>query len=653
VKIPKYQTPIFIFSLLVLFFSLIVQCTGLATKLAALISSSSITPFIEKHIIHRSLDPLYIVRNWTNIIKRISEVGVLLAAILLFLVREKWFLFVRDIPRFIEFISKLISGEIKIFFLCGLFGAVFFIATFGTAILDVTNTGWLMAEGSDLSQHYVGWRFFRKSPWYFPIGLMDNIIYPFKLSIIFTDSIPLFAVFFKLLSPILPENFQYFGVFGLLVWFLQGGISAIVIQKLCRHSLFSVIGSMFFIFSTTMMQRIFAHTSLASHFIILLCIYAYLCLNTRQNLRRNIAVWGGLFTLGASLHMYFLPIVFVFMVASAVKNFLETRKLCSNIISCVASLFILFSVMFVLGAFYSGVDTASDGLGYYSMNVNALLNSQNTSRFLKGLPHATDGQYEGYGYLGFGILLGCFFIVCFALLKSTEIKQTLQNARIKRNGIILTAVLLFFFIFALSPAVTFNDKELFKLYVIPIAERFWGTFRSTGRFVWVLQYMIICGMIVAIKNIFGVRKGLIFICVLLAVQYLDLKKYFFERGSTFRQRTEWVSPLTSTGWDEIIQAKRHLFFVYGGAYGFGSKSVMFALADFARLHALTTNDMYIARSKNWQKIEQRKIEERNRILEDNASGETIYIFETIEQTEEYRTWLNIVILDGIVIGVKK
>ena len=91
-------------------------------------------------------------------------------------------------------------------------GAIFFIIIYGFCVLDPTYDEWLLGKG-DLTQHYLGWCFYRRSEWTFPVGLTNQLAYPTYTSVIFTDSIPVFAVFFKLLSPLLPETFQYFGLF--------------------------------------------------------------------------------------------------------------------------------------------------------------------------------------------------------------------------------------------------------------------------------------------------------------------------------------------------------------------------------------------------------------------------------------------------------
>ena len=67
----------------------------------------------------------------------------------------------------------------------GLIGAVIFIICYGFAVLDVTNDGWLL-KGGDLIQHYVGWKAYRQSPWQFPIGMTEGLIYPDETCVIYT-----------------------------------------------------------------------------------------------------------------------------------------------------------------------------------------------------------------------------------------------------------------------------------------------------------------------------------------------------------------------------------------------------------------------------------------------------------------------------------
>jgi hypothetical protein len=84
-----------------------------------------------------------------------------------------------------------------------------FALLYGFDIVNVTNDSWLYNEVGDMSQHYLGWLYYRKAPWSFPIGLQEGITYPYSFSVIYMDSIPIFALLFKMLSPVLPEVCQY------------------------------------------------------------------------------------------------------------------------------------------------------------------------------------------------------------------------------------------------------------------------------------------------------------------------------------------------------------------------------------------------------------------------------------------------------------
>ena len=81
---------------------------------------------------------------------------------------------------------------------------------YGFQTLNPYNIDWLMSALHDWGTHYLGWHFFKNEPWQFPLGNISNYFAPLGTNVGFTDSIPLLAIFFKLFSAILPENFQYF-----------------------------------------------------------------------------------------------------------------------------------------------------------------------------------------------------------------------------------------------------------------------------------------------------------------------------------------------------------------------------------------------------------------------------------------------------------
>lgn len=211
--------------------------------------------------------------------------------------------------------------------LSALLGAVAFILIYGYRVLIPTYADWMMLGGGDPQQHYLGWRFFQQSSWYFPIGMMDNLGYPIMTSVVFTDSIPLFAVIFKLLTPLLPANFQYFGIWGILCFMPQGALGALICLRYARSPVQAVLGSLLFILSPPILHRMFYHTTLAGHWIILLgltLVVYHQFLAKRPALA--ILLWGLLGGLIASIHLYFLPMCGILCIGYCAYDIIRNKR---------------------------------------------------------------------------------------------------------------------------------------------------------------------------------------------------------------------------------------------------------------------------------------------------------------------------------------
>ncbi|MBV8378621.1 MAG: hypothetical protein JO279_16615, partial [Verrucomicrobia bacterium] len=67
--------------------------------------------------------------------------------------------------------------------------------------------------GGDYGTQFLGWHFYRNEPlWQLPFGLVRSYGEQRGSSLVYTDSIPLFAFIFRPFSPALPHYFQYVGL---------------------------------------------------------------------------------------------------------------------------------------------------------------------------------------------------------------------------------------------------------------------------------------------------------------------------------------------------------------------------------------------------------------------------------------------------------
>lgn len=553
---------------------------------------------------------------------------------------------------YLYFINILNNNHFTFFF-CGLIGAISFINIYGVAVLDFTYTNWFM-NGGDLSQHYLGWCYFRNSDWHFPIGMMDNIIYPFRVSVIYTDSIPLFAIIFKLLSPILPDSFQYFGFFGIICYFMQGAVSGLIVKRLSNNTLYAIISSIFFTLSTTMAWRMFAHTTLSAHFIILLCIYVCITkVGKERSTARNIAIWSGLLCLSSVTHLYFVPITLIFMFFYLIDDFFDDKKITKQIIIGMSSISLMLILMSIMGAFYTNTTKYAGGLGYYSANLLSLLNPYGTSTFIKNITPATSGQYEGYGYLGLGIIAGCFLVITIFLKNIKEINASLKSNILLRRLILTGMLFILFFIIALSPVVTFRDKVLFTYPVPGIISDVWGIFRSSGRFIWIPAYIIMFTIIIVIRREYSIRISIIILSILLFTQIMDTRGYIYRKGVQFSERVEWSSQLPSSEWNLLAEHYDHIVFLHNLIYR--DISISYAIADIATRNNMTTNDFNVSR-KDGDSIDDYRSLEIQRIIDGEASDETLYILSydliNLERMDERLiNMLYVYEIDGVYIGL--
>src|SRR4051794_2519898 len=96
--------------------------------------------------------------------------------------------------------------------------AWYFYLGFG-ATLPPGHIAWLMRD--DWTSYLWGFSFFRNAEWTFPLGDLPNLFYPIGTNVAFTDANPWMSLLFRSVSPWLPADFQFFGLWFLLCFVLQ------------------------------------------------------------------------------------------------------------------------------------------------------------------------------------------------------------------------------------------------------------------------------------------------------------------------------------------------------------------------------------------------------------------------------------------------
>ena len=434
-------------------------------------------------------------------------------------------------------VSTVISRNINLVIPC-IIGIVCFGFVFGFDKLSPSNNAWLMEE--DWAQQYLGWEFYRKAPWQFPIGKISTFFSPLGTNICYTDSAPLFSIIFKLFNFLLPmDYFQITGVWFLVCWVLMAYFSNKVLLEIgVKESYYRFLAVLLLTCAPVLLTRIH-HATLCAQWLILSAVWNYL---RKENIKGILITIFLLSFISAGTHPYLWFIVSGVNVATLLKHYFYTKRI--NLV-----FFILFSIGLVVVSFftfyiigYFSIDTSNikaDDYGVYSINLNAFFNSMGFSHYLKSLQIHHFEQSDSFAYLGLGFLS----LLPFFLLSNKRFCNII-NLKGSNLPLLVTAIILF--LLALTSKVTLGNILLFEFQNLDIIDRIGGLFRATGRFVWLSYYLMLLTIVVVLFRIAGKFK-LLLIATVCIVQFLDVRG-LFGRLSSEKQSSQIYS---FTGYDTL------------------------------------------------------------------------------------------------------
>ena len=468
----------------------------------------------------------------------------------------------------------------------GLFGAAFLAWLTGTRPLDPTNIDWVMK--GDWVPHHFGWHYFRIEPWHWPPGSVHGYYAPLGTSIGLTDSIPLAAYLLKPLSPLLPQPFQYLGLWLLLCFALQGALGARLIGRYTAAPIVQALGGALFVLVPTLLARV-GHAALCAHWLIL---WALLVASRQPGRRFGPVAWAALGLASGMTQPYLAAMVLPILAVAALTA--TTMRAAPRVLAMGSA-----TAATVAGWWLSGLfvlqgegSLARGGLGYYSMNLLAPISPFGWSAVLPELPIAGDGQaYEGFQYLGLGVLL---LVAAAGVIAWRRRRPVTAVAAAPLWTPAMVGVCLLMTAFALSPKVTFGRFVLVDLsgpWSAPLA-----AFRSSGRFFWPLAYLTLTWAVVTVATRLPHVLAVATLGAAVVVQAVDLHAIHADRRSVAHgvEFYAWPNPFTSPRWAAIAPGYAHLALVPPPQCGETPQPYESAVR-LASAHGLTLNAGVIAR----------------------------------------------------------
>ncbi len=519
----------------------------------------------------------------------------------------------------------------KIVFLIGaILGAITFIVIFGASMINPSNTNWVLGYTNDATQHHLGWVFFRNSPWTFPIGLTEGLTCDGKVSCMYSDSIPLFGLIFKILSPILPETFQFLGLWGVVCFALNGGFGASLLYRIKPDMLFASIGSLFYSAFPPSVNRITHHNSLGAIWLFLIAMI--LCLDHKREYKHKFTpmiLWAVNCMLAVLIHTYFVPMVFIVMMGYVILVVYRDKKLKKAVAVFGTSIASTILTLFIIGAFYGQGGYTDGGFGGYSSNLNTFFDSRGLSKFLKPL-NSFDGQGEGFGYLGLGMIV-CVFISLIILLSLIEKKEGnfIKTARglLKKYKVEFWAFIVVFmvsFCWAVSNRITLNGRLLLEIPLPRLIRGGLSIFRCSGRFIWVAGVLVMTSAMALVSKLTK-KTAIVAVAMCFLIQGMDIRDWCRTLHNQYAKQPAYEYALKDEKWEELTKDTKEIIFLpMKDAYGLYMQ-MYFDFAQMAAKKHMSLSSFYLARM-DLDSVRKYAQEQYDQLKAGNGRNDVLYVF---------------------------
>ena len=501
----------------------------------------------------------------------------------------------------------LLKKEIIIPIAVGIIG---FLLVVGITPLNFQNIGWL--SKGDALFNYIGWEIYRYGPWTNPVGLNPNYGLEFSSSIVYSDSIPIFAIFFKIFSGFLGEPFQYFGLWLLLCFVLQSIFGYKIAALLSPNEWIKIFIAAIFLFTPVMLFRTNVHLALTGHFVLLWAIYLNL------NRYSKSLQWAVLMSLVLGIHFYLFVMVFALWFGGIMDRatISKTTKIQTLILEIILVLAVMGFSAWQYGYFAIALgESAAFGFGGDRINLLGFFNPFHWS-LLNQHNFFEPPTIEGFAYLGAGVIAAIIFAI-FILFQSKTLKRIFKIAN--DHKFMLLAIMAMTLL-----AITHNVDIGGAHFKLPIDERLFnilGVVRSSGRLIWPFEYLIIISASWII--IHGYHKNLIPIfATLCALQILDTSKGWKNLNQFFSglNSNHIKHSLTNEFWKEAPKKYSVVRIIspYWGNWN--------TVGLYAAQNKMATNSVFLARVDKY-KLQESIDKANNEVISGKLDPKTIYLFQ--------------------------
>jgi hypothetical protein len=359
-----------------------------------------------------------------------------------------------------------------------LFGVLFVAVFIPVPVLLGDGAVWL-SPTADLSQNLGGHLAFQEDAWRWPLLLTRNLMWPDGVSIAMTDSNPLVSVVAKVVAGMLGRPVNLLGLWLAIGWVLQPMAAVYAVRSLGARSHAAMIAAALIALAVPALLIRTVHINLCAHFLLLFGLGLSLRLLPAGQARWWQAIALSLVTI--FLHPFLFLLLAILFAAPVMASVLHRSGIGTALAGYAASVALPVAAFVVLAGAPGG---AEYGFSVFSMNLASPFWPQMSGLFGADLPiiDATGGQYEGYNYLGAGVIL--LLLVGAGALYLSPVR-TVGWRILAGHGVVLAALTAI----AVTHKVYLGHWPVIVLHSLPL-ETLMGPMRSSGRAFWPVGYML-------------------------------------------------------------------------------------------------------------------------------------------------------------------
>ena len=499
---------------------------------------------------------------------------------------------------------------------------------FGLRLLSANDAYWSNPPG-DMGQMLAGELAGLRAPWSLPILTPDTLIAPDRVSLVYTDSIPWLTALLKLTH--LGRTFSLLGTFLLLSWLAQpAAMYALLRASGVRRATTLLAGALLALLAPAWLGRQIGHIALSGHAIQI----AALALAVRS-IRGGLDGAGvaGFFALGVlsvGVHAYHVPPVTLMFATALASDVLQRRAGAVRRMATAGPGFlaVLVAAAWVCGYFVGrGGSGGIAALGYYEMNLvapvwpqgSALAGQKWTGGWFTHVFDPTGGEvYEGYDYLGAGVLLvlASAGLLLWRARRSTAAtvvwsgpsSAPASDAAPRDPAVVdgtgswarrwgpLAAALGLLTLYAVGAKPYVGTVQLFAL---PLPDRPWmepfALFRCHGRFFWTVGYALVAGGLAVVDRLSGVRLRLAVLAAAVLLQAADMSQMLWGLHDRFSRPEPLHAPAALAG-PAFDRRDLRIFPGFFCTDSFENMTRMRQLSLLAQRHHASTNVAETARA---------------------------------------------------------